>query len=48
MRTNEEVMARMAEDLRLRGLADGTQEDYIMHAKLFLSWANRPAESIGS
>jgi site-specific recombinase XerD len=46
MRTNEEVMARMAEDLRLRGLADGTQEDYIMHAKLFLSWANRPAESM--
>lgn len=47
MRTNEEVMQRMAEDLRLRGLATGTQEDYIMHVKLFLSWADRPAESMG-
>ncbi|MCL1882201.1 MAG: site-specific integrase [Defluviitaleaceae bacterium] len=46
MRTNEEVRARMAEDLRLRGLAAGTQEDYLMHATLFLSWANQPAESM--
>jgi len=46
MRTNEAVMERMAEDLRLRGLAAGTQEDYLMHANLFLSWAGRPAESM--
>jgi len=43
MRTNEQVMERMAEDLRLRGLATGTQEDYLMHAGLFLKWAGRPA-----
>jgi len=36
----------MAEDLKLRGLAAGTQIDYIMHARLFLDWANRPAETM--
>jgi site-specific recombinase XerD len=39
-------MERMAEDLRLRGLAAGTQKDYIMHAGLFLAWAKRPAEEM--
>ena len=42
MRTNAQVMERMAEDLKLRGLAAGTQEDYLMHAGLFLKWAGRP------
>jgi len=36
----------MAEDLKLRGLAAGTQTDYLMHARLFLDWANRPAETM--
>jgi site-specific recombinase XerD len=36
----------MAEDLKLRGLAAGTQNDYLMHARLFLDWANRPAETM--
>jgi site-specific recombinase XerD len=39
-------MERMAEDLKLRGLAARTQEDYIIHARLFLSWAKRPAEEM--
>jgi len=43
MRTNEQVLARMAEDLTLRGLAAGTQEDYLTHSRLFLEWAGRPA-----
>ena len=46
MRTNEQVLSRMAEDLKLRGLAAGTQNDYFMHARLFLEWADRPAESM--
>jgi site-specific recombinase XerD len=47
MRTNEAVVARMAEDLRLRGLSAGTQEDYLMHVNLFLSWTgNHPAEGM--
>lgn len=36
----------MAEDLKLRGLAAGTQEDYLMHSRLFLEWANLPAETM--
>jgi len=36
----------MAEDLKLRGLAAGTQIDYLMHARLFLDWANKPAETM--
>jgi len=36
----------MAEDLKLRGLAAGTQIDYLMHARLFLDWTNLPAETM--
>jgi len=46
MKTNEQVLALMAEDLTLRGLAAGTQEDYLMHARLFLKWADQPAEEM--
>ena len=46
MKTNEQVLSRMAEDLMLRGLATGTQHDYLMHAELFLKWAGRPAETM--
>jgi site-specific recombinase XerD len=46
MRTNEQILARMAEDMRLRGLAQGTQEDYLMHSKLFLCYVNQPAEKL--
>ena len=46
MRTNEQIMKRVAEDLRLRWLAAGTQEDYLLHASLFLAWAGRPAEGM--
>lgn len=43
MKTNEEILARMEEDIMLRGLAQGTREDYLMHAGLFLRHARRPA-----
>jgi hypothetical protein len=46
MQTNEQVLLRMAEDLKLRGLASGTQHDYLDHARLFLKWANLPAETM--
>jgi site-specific recombinase XerD len=36
----------MANDLRLRGLAACTQEDYLLHTRLFLDWAERPAEEM--
>ena len=46
MQTKEQVLSRMTEDLKLRGLATGTQRDYLMHARLFLEWANQPAEAM--
>jgi site-specific recombinase XerD len=46
MQTNEQILSRMAEDLMLRGLAPGTQEDYLKHARLFLNWAKQPAEAM--
>jgi len=46
MRTNEQILARMAQDLTLRGLAASTQEDYLAHTRLFLDWAGRPAEAM--
>lgn len=44
MQTNEQILSRMSEDLMLRGLASGTQHDYLMHARIFLDWAGQPAE----
>ncbi len=46
MQTNEQLLTRMSEDLLLRGLASGTKKDYLMHTRLFLEWAERPAESM--
>ena len=46
MRTNEQILSRMSEDLILRGLAPGTQHDYLLHARLFLDWAKQPAEAM--
>jgi len=46
MRTNEQILSRMAEDLRLRGLAVRTQEAYLDDARIFLKWAGCQAESM--
>jgi len=46
MRTNEQILSRMAEDLKLRGLAVRTQEAYLDDARIFLKWAGQPAESM--
>lgn len=46
MNTNKEILARMEEDILLRGLAQGTREDYLMHAGLFLRYAQRPVEEL--
>jgi len=47
MQTNEQVLDRMADDLRLRGLASRTQSEYLRYARLFLKWAAQPAEAMG-
>jgi len=46
MRTNEQILSRMAEDLKLRGLASGTQAEYIRCSHIFMDWSKLPAESM--
>lgn len=46
MKTNEQILQRMADDLKLRGLAARTQSEYLRYASLFLSWAGQPAEAM--
>jgi len=46
MRTNEQILDRMAEDLMLRGLATRTQQTYLTCSRLFLNWGGCPAETM--
>lgn len=46
MSSNEEILARMEEDILLRGLAQSAREDYLMHAGLFLRHVKRPAQEL--
>lgn len=46
MNTNEEILARMEEDIRLRGLASGTRRSYLMNAELFLRYTGRLATEL--
>lgn len=47
MQTNQNLLSRMAEKLKLRGLADITQKQYLRFANAFLEWSNRDAEEHG-
>ena len=47
MQTNEQILTRMADDLKLRGLASRTQSEYLRYARIFLNWAGKPAETLG-
>ena len=47
MLSNEQILARMAEDMKLRGLAAGTRASYSYNAGRFLSWAGLSAELMG-
>ena len=46
MRANEQILFRMAEDMKLRGLASKTQEEYTNCARRFMDWSRLPAESM--
>jgi site-specific recombinase XerD len=46
MNTNKEILARMEEDIRLRGLAEGTRRSYLMNAGQFLRYAGRLASEL--
>jgi len=47
MQTNDQVLLRFAEDLRLRGLAPITQKHFMWNARVFLEWSNRNTEELG-
>lgn len=46
MNTNEEILARMEEDILLRGLAASTRRAYLMHANMFLKHIGRLATEL--
>jgi integrase/recombinase XerD len=46
MKSQEQVLLRMREDVLLRGLSESTLESYLMHARIFLEHCNRPVEQL--
>lgn len=46
MKTKEQVLLRMKEDILLRGLSKNTLDSYMLNARLFLEYCNRPVEQV--
>jgi integrase/recombinase XerD len=46
MKNKEQVLLRMREDIQLRGLSKNTQISYILNARIFLEYCNRPIEQL--
>lgn len=46
MITKQQALQRMKADLQLRGLSRHTFDSYLMHAKIFLDYCNRPVEEL--
>jgi len=46
MQTNDQVLSKFGDDMRLHGLALGTQRQYLWIARAFLKWSNRNAEEM--
>lgn len=46
MNDQEQVLSRMTEDIRLRGLSSNTLESYTSHARIFLEFSHRPVEQL--
>lgn len=42
----DNILERLQEDIRLRGLSKNTEEEYIDRASMFLRWAGKPAEEM--
>jgi site-specific recombinase XerD len=40
------LLERMSDDILLRGLSQNTLESYILNARLFLDYCNRPVEQL--
>jgi integrase/recombinase XerD len=46
MDNKEQILLRIREDIRLRGLSQNTLVNYILHARIFLEFSNRPVEQL--
>ena len=46
MKNKEEILLRMKEDILLRGLSNNTLMSYVVSARIFLEYCNRPAEQL--
>lgn len=46
MHHHEQIIAKLQEDLVLRGLAPRTQQNYMRCARTFLAHCNRPVEQL--
>ena len=46
MKNKEQILQRMQEDIRLRGLSENTLESYTLHARAFLDFSSRPVEQL--
>jgi len=42
----EQVLLRMKEDIQLRGLSENTMVSYMLNARIFLEYCNRPVEQL--
>ena len=46
MKDKEQVLLRMKEDIQLRGLSENTMVSYMLNARIFLEYCNRPVEQL--
>ncbi len=46
MDIKEQILLRMKEDIRLRGLSQNTLVNYTLHARIFLEFSKRPVEQL--
>jgi integrase/recombinase XerD len=46
MKDKEQVLLRMKEDVQLRGLSENTMVSYMLNARIFLEYCNRPVEQL--
>ncbi|MCL2082637.1 MAG: phage integrase N-terminal SAM-like domain-containing protein [Oscillospiraceae bacterium] len=44
--TKQEALQKMSDDIKLRGLAKSTYENYTRNVKKFLAFCNRPIEEL--
>ena len=44
--TNQQLIYRMRVDMRLRGMAENTQDSYLRYARKFIEFCGKPAQDL--